>query len=325
MVFINKIVLLFGGISSEHDVSIKSFKNIYNYIDKTKYLISNVYITKENDWIECEYDEINNIIIYNKKIGNIIKYLKQFNCVFPILHGINGEDGKLQGLLEMFNIPFIGCDSISSKICLDKYLSKIIFDYYDIPQVPFEIINVKDDIVNNNFEYPVIVKPSNGGSSIGISVAKNEKELKKAISIAANYDENIIIEKFINARELEVAIYQDNDINVSIVGEIKYKSLFYDYDTKYYNSDTELIIPSNISAEVENKIKDYALFIFNKLDCKDIARIDFLYDEKNDVLYLNEINTIPGFTNSSMYIKLLEYNGYTIDKIIDNLIIKNKR
>lgn len=325
MIIINKIVLLFGGTSSEHDVSINSFKNIYKYIDKKKYLVSNIYITKENNWIECDYDEVNSLITYNKKIINIINYLKKYDCVFPILHGINGEDGNLQGLFEMFGIPYIGCDSISSKVCLNKCLSKIVFDYFNIPQIPFIIFNKNDNIDELNVEYPVIVKPSNGGSSIGISVANNSNELKKSISFALQYDENIIIEKFIKARELEVAVYQNNDINISSIGEIKYNSLFYDYETKYFNNKSELLIPSKINEDIKNKIINISLYIFSKLNCKDIARIDFLYDEDNNILYLNEINTIPGFTNTSMYIKLLEYDGNSINYIINELIEKNKR
>ncbi len=325
MIIINKIVLLFGGTSSEHDVSINSFKNIYKYIDKKKYLVSNIYITKENNWIECDYDEVNSLITYNKKIINIINYLKKYDCVFPILHGINGEDGNLQGLFEMFGIPYIGCDSISSKVCLNKCLSKIVFDYFNIPQIPFIIFNKNDNIDELNVEYPVIVKPSNGGSSIGISVANNSNELKESISFALQYDENIIIEKFIKARELEVAVYQNNDINISSIGEIKYNSLFYDYETKYFNNKSELLIPSKINEDIKNKIINISLYIFNKLNCKDIARIDFLYDEDNNILYLNEINTIPGFTNTSMYIKLLEYDGNSINYIINELIEKNKR
>lgn len=325
MIIINKIVLLFGGTSSEHDVSINSFKNIYKYIDKKKYLVSNIYITKENNWIECDYDEVNSLITYNKKIINIINYLKKYDCVFPILHGINGEDGNLQGLFEMFGIPYIGCNSISSKVCLNKCLSKIVFDYFNIPQIPFTIFNKNDNIDELNVEYPVIVKPSNGGSSIGISVANNSNELKESISFALQYDENIIIEKFIKARELEVSVYQTADINISSIGEIKYNSLFYDYDTKYFNNKSELLIPSKINEDIKNKIINISLYIFSKLNCKDIARIDFLYDEDNNILYLNEINTIPGFTNTSMYIKLLEYDGNSINYIINELIEKNKR
>ncbi len=325
MIIINKIVLLFGGTSSEHDVSINSFKNIYKYIDKKKYLVSNIYITKENNWMECDYDEVNSLITYNKKIINIINYLKKYDCVFPILHGINGEDGNLQGLFEMFGIPYIGCDSISSKVCLNKCLSKIVFDYFNIPQIPFIIFNKNDNIDELNVEYPVIVKPSNGGSSIGISVANNSNELKKSISFALQYDENILIEKFIKARELEVAVYQNNDINISSIGEIKYNSLFYDYETKYFNNKSKLLIPSKINEDIKNKIINISLYIFSKLNCKDIARIDFLYDEDNNILYLNEINTIPGFTNTSMYIKLLEYDGNSINYIINELIEKNKR
>lgn len=325
MIIINKIVLLFGGTSSEHDVSINSFKNIYKYIDKKKYIVSNIYITKDNKWIECDYDEVNSLITYNKKITNIFNYLKKYDCVFPILHGINGEDGNLQGLLEMFDIPYIGCDSISSKVCLNKCLSKIVFDYFDIPQIPFIIFNKNDNIEKLNIEYPVIVKPSNGGSSIGISVANNSNELKESISFALKYDENIIIEKFIKARELEVAVYQNNDIRISSIGEIKYNSLFYDYETKYFNNKSELLIPSKINEDIKNKIRNISLYIFRKLNCKDIARIDYLYDEDNNILYLNEINTIPGFTNTSMYIKLLEYDGNSINYIINELIEKNKR
>lgn len=321
-----KILLIFGGNSSEHEVSCLSAASILKNIDKKKFEISSVGISKNNEWFlfDSNIEFLENKkwldVSKNNKINNIVFFLKQFDIVFPIIHGSNGEDGKLQGLLDLFNIKYVGSKTLSSALCMDKMFCKIIFSYLNIPQVPYFITDKKYDNIKQDIKYPVIVKPSNGGSSIGINVAHNLKQLKKAIKIACKHDKKVIVEKFIIARELECSILKENKLHVSTVGEIVSSNIFYDYEAKYKKGDSKLIIPANVPKNIEENIKEYAKIIFSTLECDNLARIDFFYDEQNDNIYINEINTLPGFTNISMYSKLLEYDGIHFKDIITKLI-----
>lgn len=212
---------------------------------------------------------------------------------------------------------------LSSAICMDKVLSKILFDKLGIKQVPYIALNNKDKIDDDilDIEYPVIVKPANGGSSIGINKASNKKELIKAIKDAKNYDDKIIIEKFIKARELEIAVLENkNNIICSMPGEIKSSNEFYDYEAKYVSDSSYTTIPGDLPENIVKTIKDYALKIFKKLNLKGYARIDFFYDEEKEQIYINEVNTIPGFTSISMYPKLIENEGINYTDLITILI-----
>ena len=299
-----KVVLIYGGESSEHDISCKSAKEIMSNIDINKYILSCVYVTKNNEWI---YN--------NSNIDNIIEFLKQFDVVFNIIHGNTGEDGKIQGMLDLFNIKYIGTKCGSSYICMDKERTKQILNYYKIPQVPFQ--NSENKLI---IPFPVIVKPANGGSSIGINIANNKKEYKKALKQALKYDKKVIVEKYIKARELECAILEEKKLIISDVGEIITNNKFYDYDTKYVKNEAKTVI-SDIPDNIKKQIKKYAKKVFKVLELKGLARIDFFYDEENNKIYLNEINTLPGFTKISMYPKLLNKINYKdlITKLIENI------
>ena len=315
-----KVLLLYGGNSSEHDISIISAKSIIKNIDINKFDITPILISKENEWfLSCK----NNLKKKEKKINNIIDFVKSFDVIFPITHGNNGEDGKLQGMLDLFNINYVGSSCFSSACGMDKEISKIIFNDINIKQVPYITINKNDNLeeIKKDFTYPVIIKPANGGSSIGISKANNDKELKKAIKEAFKYDSKIIIEKFIKARELEVAVMENNnELIISSVGEIISCNSFYDYKAKY-KKKSELIIPANININIVNQIKDIAKKIFYKFNLKDYSRIDFFLEDDN--LYINEINTIPGFTEISMFPKLIVNMGYKYSDIISILLNNN--
>ena len=328
MFFIKKVLILFGGDSTEHYVSCKSCKSIIENIDRKLFKYEVAGIDFDNTWYKFSDDlfyleggswKDANIL----KIDNVINYLKEFDVVFPITHGNNGEDGKLQGMLELFNNKFVGCKTLSSSIGMDKALSKVIFDSLNINQVPYLVIE-EDYGINDIIEeikFPVIVKPANGGSSIGINKANNKKELIKAIKEAKKYDNKVIIEKFIKARELECAVLEnEKSIICSNPGEIKSANEFYDYDAKYVNQDSYTTIPDDLKEEVVNKIKDYSKKVFKTLNCNGYARIDFFYDEENDKIYINEINTIPGFTSISMYPKLMESFGISYTDLITTLI-----
>ena len=308
-----KIGLIYGGKSFEHDISIKSKNSFINNINK-KYDVSEIYVDKDGNWYKD-----------GKLLENIIEYLKELDIVFPLIHGNIGEDGKLQGLFETFNIKYVGSNTISSALAMDKGFCKIILDKYNIKQVPYIIVNKKSKIkeIIEKFTFPVIIKPANGGSSIGINVANNTKELIKALTKAFKYDKKVIVEKFIKARELEVGIINNNGIITSSVGEIKSNG-FYDYEAKYIKN-TEVIVDTNLKKETILKIKETARNVFKILECNDFARCDFLYDETNDELYFNEINTIPGFTEISMFPKLFIHDGYTYTEILDILIKSAKK
>lgn len=307
-----KLGLIYGGKSYEHDVSIKSKNSFINNINK-KYEVSEIYVDKEGNWYKD-----------GKILENIIEYLKKMDIIFPLIHGNIGEDGKLQGLLETFNIKYVGSNTISSALAMDKGFCKIILDKYNIKQVPYLIIDKKSKIkeIIEKFTFPIIIKPANGGSSIGITVAHNTKELIKALNNAFKYDKKVVVEKYITAREFEIGIINNNGIITSSVGEIKSNG-FYDYESKYIKK-TEVIVNTNLKKETILKIKETARNVFKILECSDFARCDFLYDEYNDELYFNEINTIPGFTEISMFPKLFINDGYTYTEIID-IIIKSAK
>lgn len=321
-----KVLLLCGGNSTEHEVSLKSAKSILENIDITKFDVTTCIVDFDNCWYEY-IDDYKLITKWQTKevreVTNIIDYLYSFDLVFPIIHGINGEDGRLQGMLDLFNIKYVGCKTLSSAVGMDKEFSKIIFSYLHIPQVPFITIKNSKFKINDIIKalnFPVIVKPANGGSSIGITKANKKSELKRAINHAFKYDKKIIVEKFIKARELECAILEDRDYYISEVGEIKSANEFYDYQAKYENNDSYTLIPAELDKNVSDKIKEYAKCAFQGLDASGLARIDFFYDEKNNQIYLNEINTLPGFTEISMYPQLFIHEGISYKDLITKLL-----
>ena len=318
-----KILVLFGGNSFEHYISCLSAKTILENIDRQKYHVTAVGITKENTW----YIYNDDLELLTKdwtkakltKITNIVEYIKQFDKVFPIMHGNPEENGNLQGMLNMFNQKFVGTDLLGSIIGYDKVLTKIICEKYDIPQVPYIVITDNKPLKKISIDYPVIVKPAKCGSSIGINIAHNLKELNIQIKEALKYDNKVVIEKFIKARELECAVLEDKKLKVSPVGEIKSVNTFYDYEAKYI-SDSELLIPAPISKDLTEHIQSLSLKIFKILELKNLSRIDFLYDYNNDTLYFNEVNTMPGFTTISMYPMLFKEMGISIKELITKLI-----
>ena len=319
-----KVVILFGGNSSEHLISCKSARSILENIDHDKYEVIPVVISHDNDWYIYKGEYALTEVWKEQdllKIDNIISFLKTIDVVFPIIHGNTGEDGKLQGLFEIFGIKYVGSNVLTNAVCFDKEFTKTVVESHNVPTAPFVTINEKNynGEISLDFDFPVIVKPATSGSSIGINVADNYDELKKHIEYAFKYSNKVLIEKFIKARELECAVLVTDKIHISTIGEITYTSRFYDYDAKYVN-DSELIIPSSINNDIVNRIRNYVNDICVCLDIKGLSRIDFLYDEENDKIYLIEINTLPGFTTISMYPKLLNYDGISYKEIISQLI-----
>ena len=321
-----KVLILFGGNSTEHFISCKSAKSIFENIDKNLFSVEMAGISFYGDWYKFNDDLsyldngnwLNSRIL---KIDNIISYLKDFDVIFPITHGNNGEDGKLQGMLDLFDIRYVGCKTSSSVIGFDKSLSKLLFESLGIPQVPYLVVDSKYDLksIIGIIDFPVIVKPCCGGSSIGISKALNKKELSKAIKNSLKYDNKVIIEKFLSCRELECSVLGNSDPIISFPGEIKPCNDFYDYDAKYVQkSDT--LIANDLPDSIILKIRDYSKKIIKGMGITDYSRIDFFYDEQDNCVYVNEVNTIPGFTSISMFPKLIEYEGINFTDLISILI-----
>ena len=314
------ILLIFGGNSHEHEVSIKSAENIYKYIDKSIFHIDSVYISKKNIWYKFDnnFKQIN--IKKLNKVDNIINTIKKYDLIFNIIHGNDGEDGKLESFFELFNIKYIGSNNAGSFICMNKSITKLLLESHNIKTTPFVIFkNLKDTM--NKLSFPMIVKPDNCGSSIGISKVNNELELKNAIKSAKKYSKRILIEKYIKAREFECAVLEvDGYIKVSNVGEIILNNELYDYNDKYVKNKSTINIPAEISEKLRKKIKNISKKAFTICGCKGLARIDFLYDYKNKKLYLNEINTLPGFTDISMYPSLFNFEGISYKELLTILI-----
>ena len=278
------------------------------------------------------------------KIDNVIEYLKKLDVVFPVLHGLYGEDGTIQGLLELLKKPYVGCKVLASSLGMDKAYTKMIFEMAGLEQAKYEYLKVynKDEgkyiyvdkkfnerifesneilkLINNNLKYPMFIKPSNSGSSVGINKANNEEELAKYIKYASDFDNKILIEEGIDGRELECAVLGNEDVIASCVGEIKPADDFYSYDAKYKNEKSKIRIPANIDNEIAEKIRIYAVRAFKAIDGRGLARVDFFLENNTNRVFINEINTLPGFTNISMYPKLFEQSGIMYKDLIDKLI-----
>ncbi len=345
-----KVAIIFGGDSSEHEVSLKSAAYIIDNIPTSRYKPILIGITKEGKWLlysgetskipdgSWENDEnnkqafispdpsVHGIIVLNENGYEQIK----LDAIFPVLHGKNGEDGSIQGLFQLSKIPFVGCGVNSSAICMDKTITNILLDHAGIKQADFIWLysynpeKYKDICVtyieNNTKGYPLFIKPASAGSSVGISKVNNTQELRKALTAAAKEDRKILIEEAVIGREIECAVIGNEDmIDASIIGEIKPANEFYDYNAKYQNEGSKLYIPADITEEKSNEIKAIAKEAYMLLGCSGLARVDFFLKENGDVL-LNEVNTLPGFTDISMYPKLMEESGTPIDQLIDRLI-----
>lgn len=332
------IAILFGGPSAEHEVSIKSAINVIQNLDQRKYgAIYPIFIDRNKIWYMANIDElINNasvikindspVFMINDGSAKLIVGQDRYNIdiVFPVLHGPFGEDGVIQGFLTALNVPFVGSGIIGSALGMDKYFMKQIFIANNIPTAKFLCSYKKAPLtieqIESEFNFPVFIKPANMGSSVGVSKVYSYENLEKAFETAFRYDNKVIVEEFVEARELECAVLNGNDVIASSVGEIVPKHDFYSYEAKYLDpSGAQLIIPAQIDDVSNEKIKDLAIRVFKILDCRGLARVDFFMKKNGDIL-VNEINTMPGFTNISMYPKLFEHAGITYRNLIEILI-----
>lgn len=331
------VAVLFGGKSSEYEVSLASAYSVLEGIDKEKYEIVKIGISKTGKWylFEGENEEILNntwknhakeiaIDINNGALifdGQKIKPSK----VLPVLHGEYGEDGRIQALFEMMGLSYAGCDSFASLLCMDKDLTKMIAKKYGVRVAKGITVHKHDELEKTKqrvkkIGYPVVVKPSKGGSSVGVSIVKGEEELRLALLQAFSVCDKVLIEEKINGKEIEQAVIEkDEKVYFSTLGELSYNSEFYDYDEKYKNGKTEYIIPAKISKKAEKKLRDYAKRLYSALGIRDVCRMDF-FVTKNGAVYFNEVNTMPGFTEISMLPKLLIYDGISFGNIINYIL-----
>lgn len=354
-----RVAIIFGGQSSEHEVSRVSAQSVIENIDKNKYDIEMIGITKDGQWLTYEgpTDKIgtgewetiakqqkalaaenectspaNQITTSNSARSILAENTKApIDVIFPVLHGCNGEDGTIQGLFELAGIPYVGCGVLGAAVGMDKAYTKIIFEKEGLPQGDYLVFSRKQVYYQNEeviqqvegrLTYPCFVKPSNAGSSVGVNKASNREELIRALDIAAKNDRRILVEEFINGREIEVAVLGNDNPIASTVGEVVPCNDFYDYEAKYQvGDDSKVMIPAeNLPADTVQKIREYAVRAFKCLDCAGLSRVDFFVHKVTGEIYINEINTLPGFTKISMYPKLWAESGIPYPELIDKLI-----
>jgi D-alanine-D-alanine ligase len=349
-----RIGIIYGGRSGEHEVSLASAKAIMENLDQSKYEIILIAITKQGTWLlgaepaqlmTAEQDvELHNDLattavtlagdptlrhLISLKGDTLPQEQCQLDVIFPIVHGTYGEDGTLQGLLEMASIPYVGCNVLGSALGMDKEKMKMVFTSVGLPVGPYLVYRRNQwerdpQIILNTIEeklgYPNFVKPVNLGSSVGINKAHNRAELEHAINVAAEYDRKIIIEQGIDCRELECAVLGNDEPIASVIGEILPSDEFYDYHAKYIDNKSQIIIPANIPQETTAEVRGQAIQAFLALDLSGLSRVDFFLEKTTGKIYINEVNTLPGFTQISMYPKLWEASGIAYSELLDRLI-----
>lgn len=333
------VCIVYGGKSAEHDVSILTAQNVLNAIDKDQYQIDIIYITNEGDWKKKEnivdtINEIDTLRLTDVAAGEISQLLSigstgnAYSAVFPVLHGPNGEDGTIQGLFEVLDIPYVGNGVLAASSSMDKLVMKQLFAHRGLPQLPYvsflrsEYHKYESNIlklVHDKLEYPVFVKPANLGSSVGISKCNNEEELKVGIEEAFQFDRKLVIEQGIDAREIEVAVLGNDYPETTWPGEVVKDVAFYDYKSKYKDGNISLEIPADLDKEVQLTLRNMAIEAFKATDCAGLLRADFFVTEDNQI-FINETNAMPGFTAYSMYPSLWENMGLSYSELVKKLI-----
>ncbi len=343
------VCVLFGGISPEHEVSLRSAEFVLNSLNPDKYNVFPVGITKEGDWIlytgsdysllptgEWRNWEGNRRAAISPVRGQGLLSFEGdcvvrewIDVVFPVLHGENGEDGAMQGLLQMAGIPYVGPHVAASAVAMDKTLTKLVADQAGVTQAAWKLVRNADlsthmeavlDGLEQRFAYPVFVKPAGTGSSVGVSKAADRESLRSALLNAGTFDEKILVEEFIHGREVEVAVMGNENPVASECGEIDSGADFYDYDAKYVTDTSVAYIPARISDSVAEEVRESAVKIYTAIGCQGLSRVDFFVTYEDSRVVFNEINTLPGFTSISMYPKLFAASGIPSDQLIDNLL-----
>ena len=343
------VCILFGGISPEHEVSLRSAESVLNHIDQEKYEVLPVGITKEGQWIFFggrDYSMLpaktwtacpdncpaaispvrgQGLLCFD---GNTVT-TRPIDVVFPVLHGENGEDGTMQGLLQMAGIPYVGPHVAPSAVAMDKTLTKLVVDHAGVPQAAWQLVRSGElenhmentmDSLELRFRYPMFVKPAGTGSSVGVSKAADREALRNALLAAAKFDKKILVEEFIHGREIEVAVMGNESPVASICGEIDSGADFYDYDAKYITDTSTAYIPARIPGNVAEIVREAAVKVYSAIGCQGLSRVDFFVTFEENRVVFNEINTIPGFTSISMYPKLFTASGIPYTQLIDELL-----
>jgi D-alanine-D-alanine ligase len=349
-----RVGLVFGGRSGEHEVSLASANSVMSNLDKDKYEVVPIGITKEGSWLlgtkptellaaersvdqAAELEQTTAVTLTgDPRLRRLIPVQSDeqlrnngaLDVIFPVLHGTYGEDGALQGLLEMANVPYVGCGVLGSALGMDKEKMKILFRSVDLPVVDYLVCRRHEwerspqtvlNAIEQSFSYPCFVKPVNLGSSVGVNKAHDRQELEHAINAAAEYDRKIIIERAINCREVECSVLGNDEPLASVVGEVIPSNEFYDYRAKYIDNKSQIIIPAGIPQSTAEEIRRYSIQAFLVLELSGLARVDFFIDKETGQVYLNEVNTMPGFTEISMYPKLWEASGLPYPQLLDRL------
>ncbi|MDC7232563.1 MAG: D-alanine--D-alanine ligase [Spirochaetales bacterium] len=339
------IALLYGGRSGEHEVSLRSAASVYKHLDRDKYYIHLIGISKEGIWyLQPHPGEVADVLPLEQESQQVISVVPgkglssykgpiEVDAVLPILHGTFGEDGTLQGLLEIADLPYAGADVGGSYLSMDKDITKIIWQHHGLPVVPFRSVRKAecsaDDFswstlltqLKKEFGMPLFVKPSQCGSSVGVSRVDQEEEFERAMTEALRYDNKVLVEPAVNAREIECSVLGNENPRTFPPGELQPSHEFYDYEAKYIDPDgAALIIPADIERETAEKVKSIAGKAYTVLGCSGMARVDFFMDKETEELYLNEINTIPGFTSISMFPLLCDAGGLAYPDLLDRMI-----
>ena len=345
-----KVGLLFGGRSCEHEVSVSSARSVLEAIDKEKYEVTLIGIDKQGRWLLPEKHQQS---LENKQVdatdmlpvmldypgdGGLVAASdeshaainKQLDVVVPILHGPYGEDGTIQGLLELADVAYVGAGVLGSAVGMDKVMARRVFKAEGIPQVDYAVLRSRQwqqdasralQTVLQSLQFPLFVKPANMGSSVGVSKAENRDDLINAVNLAFNFDDKVLIEaEAKNCREVECAVLGNHEPRASVVGEIVSNAGFYDYDTKYVDDCSELIIPADLPDMISERVRALAIRVFQTVEAWGLSRVDFFVDRDSGEIYINEINTMPGFTPISMYPKLWQASGIAYADLIDQLI-----
>ena len=343
------VCILFGGVSPEHEVSLRSAESVLNNIDKSKYNVFPVGITKDGDWIlytgkdysllpsgewrtfpgnrRAAISPVRGQGLLSFEGDCVVR--ERIDVVFPVLHGENGEDGTVQGLLRLAGIPFVGPHVAASAVAMDKTLTKLVADQAGIVQADWMLVRRgelechmerKLAALEERFAYPMFVKPAGTGSSVGVSKAADREALRQALLEASAYDEKILVEEFIHGREIEVAVMGNESPVASVCGEIDSGAEFYDYDAKYITDTSVAYVPARIPEEVQETVRETAVKVYRAIGCRGLSRVDFFVTYEDNRVVFNEINTIPGFTSISMYPKLFAASGIPYPELIDALL-----
>jgi D-alanine-D-alanine ligase len=346
-----RVGIIFGGRSGEHEVSLMSARSVMEALDSNRYEVVMIGITRSGRWLTGDV-----VVALESGVDNAAQYaallpdphtsalmelqekeaqplrlseVTSLDVIFPLLHGPYGEDGTVQGLLELAGIPYIGAGVVGSAVGMDKAIFKSVMAAHALPILPWTLVRKSEwkvgpndvlDQIEAQLHYPVFTKPANLGSSVGISKCHSRSDLAAGIENAVRYDRRVVVEQGIDARELEVSVLGNDDPVSSVAGEVKPRRDYYDYVAKYISDDSELVIPAELAPELAAQVQQLAVQAYKAMDCAGLGRVDFLLDRSTERLYVSEVNTIPGFTRISMYPKLWEATGIPYPELLDRLI-----